>query len=233
MKRLLLILLLMTPCLAHAQEPAARPQTDPAVAEAELQRILSDPEFVNATKPGFAEQLGQWLYAWLDSMDTDLRAYEFIGQLTRISYVMMWLILIGSFLALGYWSFRVFKRRRWQETEEEAAHTIGELITQGDDGGPSVPLNSGQSTVRRMLSRWRDFLHRLEERHVTPPLDALTNREALKQLPEPDPQLDELASAYDRHVFGHHPLDDAAARKWLEELDAAEHRLAATRGAAS
>ncbi|MEM1059613.1 MAG: DUF4129 domain-containing protein [Verrucomicrobiota bacterium] len=227
----LLLLLALAPAVAQGQEaaPPLAPVTNPVEARSEVERILAEPEFVLATEPAFLEQFAQWVYTWLDNMDADLRAYEFIGQLTRISYVLMWLILIGSFLSLGYWIFRVFKLRQWTERREAEETARMEALLEADLESELCALDSSQPTVRGMLRRWREFFGQLSRRELIPPGKALTNREAIRVLPTRDEglraELEQLAGHYDRHVFGHQPLDDADAAQWNERLAEAEERL--------
>lgn len=222
----LLICLLGLLLLPAAAEEA--PITNPEQAKTELESVLAQPEFVNATKPGLVEQLGQWLYNWLSQMDTDLRAYEFIGQLTRLSYALMWMILIISFLALGYWVFRVFKRRRWEE--DDSTTTATELAADFSFSSlESHPLHSDQPPVERILQAWRRLIGKLEDTPASPDLRASTNREALATLPNLKPELERelhtLAQAYDRHVFGHAPLPEDQAKAAEAILDAAGGEL--------
>lgn len=230
MGRLWLLLLgtslLVTP--SWADEP---PITHPPEVKSELETVLGQPEFVNATKPGLVEQLGQWLYNWLSQMDTDLRAYEFIGQLTRLSYALMWIILIVSFIALGYWIFRVFKHRQWED-DELATGSIeaGDPLHFTSFEAPT--LESDQPALQSLLQAWRRLIGKMEQDSSTPDLRAYTNREALATRPDLNPELErelnQLAKAYDRHVFGHLPLPDDQAKAAEAVLDTAGDQLAST-----
>lgn len=227
--RLVLLILALASGVLPATAQEAPPVTDPQEARAELREVLAQPEFVNATKPGLIEQLGQWLYAWLARMDTNFQSYEVVGQLTRLSYALMWIILISSILALGYWIFSVFKRRRWEEEEGSvplAAEAHGHPASSPLE---AAPLDADDPLLRRVLVRWRSFLHGLQDQGLTPPVVARTNREVLRTLPDVPPpvghSLETLATAYDRHVFGHQTPTAAEAEAMEQELASASREL--------
>lgn len=211
------------------------PERGLSIVESYYYNLLQRDEYKQQVKPDFFEQVGHWIVTALQSLQESFSKYEYSAQLIRLSYALMWTILILSFGALLYWGVKLL---RWR-------YSFDELITEKPTGRPFLaPPESFDVEIRTAVSSrqwagalvlsWRRFLSLLERRELVAADRTRTNWEYLAQLEQLDPQLlpvtarescRKLIRAYDRYIYGAETVSQEEWTRWDEALQVVAREL--------
>jgi len=145
-----------------------------------------------------------------------LGQFKYAQEMPRLSSLLLTLMVLFSFAALGYLMVKLSRRRSELET----------ISATGIPGQKTFrPPESYDEEIRRAreagdwhaawMAAWRQFLSHLENRQLVETDRTRTNREYLAQLRTmglPSSALtllNSLVDAYDRYIYGHKPIAES------------------------
>ncbi|HSI86790.1 MAG TPA: DUF4129 domain-containing protein, partial [Candidatus Methylacidiphilales bacterium] len=161
-----------------------------------------------------------------------LAAFPYAEQLHRFTYFIMWGILVGVFLATGYWVWKVLRMAQLplDQIRRTAVGTRFFAVPESYDPRINQAVTSG-AWGEAVLYRWRKFLSALETRDLVKADRTQTNWEYVNQLlrlgpAEPTRELLlDLAKSYDLFIYGETPLSEPDWKSFREHVDEAEQQL--------
>jgi hypothetical protein len=198
---------------ACADEEAPAPVTDPAQVSVHYREILQQPRFQDSGEVDVDERLRDMLEQWFFKLGKDVNQFRYLNRMMQVASMMLTGMVVLCVGGVIYVCVRLY-RRRAEFDLDDAAETPGQKSFRP----PEFYEKEIQEAIRAgdwhaaWLAAWRQFLSRLESRHLVEADRTRTNREYLAQLrertlPAPAPALlSALVDAYDRFIYGHRPI---------------------------
>jgi hypothetical protein len=212
----------LTVSLMGPAAPAPLPERDPAGVREELEVVLTRPEFNEAYRADIFGQLGRWLLSCIESLQSSMFEFGYGEKLQRLSYVLMWVILVVSVVSLIYWGLRSLRHRRARIHTMLPEPTGVALANRGELKG-ALEVRDGRA--RALLASWRELLRQMEQRRFVPSDPCGTNREYILRFAQGAPAsaalppLLEMAQVYDEHIFGSRPITGEAWNRWRRLME--------------
>ena len=218
-------LLLLAICLLgmnslRADDVAANippaPITDPAQVGQHYRQVLAQPQFQETEESAIDTRLEDWLSQWFNRLGKKFGEFTYASRMPAFESLLMSLLVVLSIAVLLYIMVRLTRRRGGMEPEpvtgipdQRRAFRPPEFY----DGEIAQAVRAGDWHTA-WLAAWRQFLSRLEHRHLVDADRTRTNREYLAQLrgkPLPAAALALLSSmvdAYDRFIYGRQSIGE-------------------------
>jgi hypothetical protein len=188
---------------------APGPIIDPAQVNAHYHEVLARPEFQETDESSVNSRVEDWLSQWFKRLGAEFGEFKYASHMPAFESLLMTLLVVFSIAVLLYIMVRLTRRR---DGMEAAPHD--RAPGQRTFRPPEFYDEEIQQAVKdgnwhtAWLAAWRQFLARLEHRHLVEADRTRTNREYLAQLlgkPLPGPALALLTGmvdAYDRFIYG-------------------------------
>jgi len=205
--------------LLRAQgEAYQRPPVVVSARQAELHKILADPEFNAVRGPGWLDRLKQRIANWFLSLLT--RVFS-SSAIPAISDVVVYGLIGIAVLALAYWIFRTLRDNAGVETLMPGAMAVS---------SKEWGVWMAEARAAADAGRWKDAVHLaywsgisyLETQGWWPPDRARTPREYLRLLPstsQHSPALRELTRNFEIVWYGTQPADAEAFSQTVAQLE--------------
>jgi len=204
------------------------PVTNPALIADHYHQVLQRPEFQSSDELDVDTRFRDWLTQWFLHLGTKLSEFQYAQEMHNFSLLFITLLLIVALTGLLYLTFRFLRRRRLHD-EPMPTRTPGQRVF--------LPPEYYDEAIRQALGArdwhaawmvtWRQFLSRLENRHLVEADRTRTNREYLAQLRQqtlPSPALallSRMVDAYDQFIYGRKPIDEPDWNLFHQQVDEA------------
>lgn len=220
------ILLLGTNSLRADTAPA--PITDPVAVRAHYHQVLAQPQYQETDESPIDTRFEDWLSQWFKSLGARFGEFKYATQMPAFESLLMTILVFFSLAGLLYIMARVTRRRSGMEPEPAADSPGAKAFRSPEfyDHEINHALRAGDWHCA-WLAAWRQFLSRLEHRHLVEPDRTRTNREYLAQLREralPGATLTlvtGMVETYDRFIYGRKPISEPDWQRFHGQLDEA------------
>jgi Domain of unknown function (DUF4129) len=224
---MVIVLLLLGTHSLRADTPVP-PVTDPAQIQSHYKQVLAQPQYQDTDESPIDTRFEDWLSQWFKSLGAKFGEFKYATQMPAFESLLMTLLVVFCLAGLLYIMGRVIRRRAGMEPEPLADspgsktfrspefydHEINQALRAGDWHGA-------------WLAAWRQFLSRLEHRHLVEPDRTRTNREYLAQLHAhalPGAALTlvtGMVDAYDRFIYGRKSIGELEWHHFHGQIDEA------------
>jgi hypothetical protein len=223
---ILLVLLLGIGSL-HADDANA-PVTDPNAIKAHYQDVVSRPEYHEEQDPDMGSRLKDVLSQWFLRLGAKFGQFQYSGEMPAFASMLMTVLVAFSLAGLFYVMLRLTRRRSRME-----------LLPSEKAPGPKTfrPPEFYDREIEQAihdndwhtawLASWRQFLSRLENRHLVEADRTRTNREYLTQLRARSlpahvvELLVAMVDIYDLTIYGRKTVDEPSWNRFRGKLDEA------------
>ena len=237
MKRTLPLICLLGMMSLRADEPAvipppangaSAPITDPARVGEHYREVLARPPFQESEEPAVNTRIEEWLSQWFKRLGARFGEFTYASRMPAFESLLMTLLVAFSIAVLLYIMARLTRRRGGMEPEP-ADGIPGEKVFRL----PEFYDEEIEQAIRAedwhtaWLAAWRQFLSRLEHRHLVEADRTRTNREYLAQLRgKPLPAsalalLTGMVDAYDRSIYGRQSIGEPEWTFFHRQIDEA------------
>jgi len=227
----LLLLGFFSAASLRADEPAAGsppPVTDPALVGEHYRQVLARPPFQEIAEPAVNFRIEDWLSQWFKRLGAKIGDFKYASQMPAFESLLMTLLVVFSIAVLFYIMFRLTRRRGGMDAEPVTGipgQKPLRLPESYDEEIAQAIRNADWHAA--WLAAWRQFLSRLEHRHLVEADRTQTNREYLAQLlGKPLPAsafalLTGMVDAYDRFVYGRAAIGEPEWNLFHRQIDEA------------
>ena len=229
-------LLLLGIMSAHADDTAASsppdsasaPVTDPALVGEHYRQVLARPEFQETDESAVDTRLQDWLSQWFKRLGARFGEFKYASRMPAFKSLLMTLLVLFSISVLLYIMVRLTRRRGGMEPEP-----VNGSPGQKSFRPPEFYDKEIHQAIRAedwhtaWLAAWRQFLSRLEHRHLVEADRTRTNREYLAQLREKSlpgsalALLTGMVDAYDRFIYGRQSIGEPEWDLFHQQIDEA------------
>lgn len=215
---LLLAILVLPIIRVHADNPAVNasstgsetaPIIDPTQVSDHYRAVLARPEFRETDDSAVNTRVEDWLSQWFKRFGAKFGAFQYGNHMPAFESFLMTVLVVLCIALLIYVMARLTRRRDRMEQETESAATGPKTFRPPESYDDEIrQAIRAQDWHEAWLASWRQFLSRLENRHLVEADRTRTNREYLAQLRGqtlPSPALallNRMVDAYDRFVYG-------------------------------
>jgi len=204
------------------------PVTNPALITEHYHQVLQRPEFQAPEEIDVDTRFKDWLTQWFLHLGTKLGEFQYAQEMHNFSLLLMALLLIVTLTGLLYITLR-FSRRRSIRDEAPAIRIPGQKVFHPPEFYDEEICKALEASDwhAAWLVTWRQFLSRLENRHLVEADRTRTNREYLAQLRQQTlPSsvfvlLARMVDAYDQFIYGRKPIDESDWNLFHQQVDEA------------
>jgi hypothetical protein len=229
--RVVLVLLLGMLGLRADNSPLpadASPVTDPAQVNAHLHTVLAQPQFQEVAEAPVNTRIEDWLSQWFRSLGARFGEFKYASRMPAFESLLMTVLVAFAIAILIYIMVRLTRRRGRVDfdREEDVADQKTFRLPEDYDGEIVAALGASDWHAA-YLAGWRQFLSRLEHRHLVDADRTRTNREYLAQLRGKSlpggvvPLLIGLVDTYDNFIYGKQTLAESDWVKFRQQANEA------------
>jgi hypothetical protein len=226
-----LLLLGIMSSYADASPPpdaASAPITDPVLVSEHYREVLARPQFQETGESDVNTRFEDWLSQWFKQLGAKFGEFKYASHMPAFESLLMTLLVVFSIAILLYIMVRLTRHRSGMEPEPDTV-----IPGQKTFRSPEFYDHEIQQALRAgdwhtaWLAAWRQFLSRLEHRHLVEADRTRTNREYLAQLcGKPLPAsalalLTGMVDAYDRFIYGHKSIGEPDWNLFHRQIDEA------------
>jgi len=207
---------------------APAPITDPARVGEHYRQVLARPQFQEGEEPAVNTRFEDWLSQWFKRLGATIGEFKYASRMPAFESLLMTLLVVFSIAVLLYIMARLTRRRGGMEPEP-AAGIPGQKAFRSpefyDEEIHQAVLAGDWHTA--WLAAWRQFLSRLEHRHLVEADRTRTNREYLAQLRGKTlpgsalALLTGMVDAYDRFIYGRQSIGEPEWNLFHRQIDEA------------
>ena len=187
----------------------AMPITDSAVVAQHYREVLARPEFEETPDEAIDTRFEDWLSQWFKRLGDKIGSFTYASGMPAFESMLMSILVVLSIAVLIYIAVRLTRRRARIDVERDAASSGPKTFRPPEtyDAEIEQAVRAGDWHAA-WLASWRQFLSRLENRHLVEPDRTRTNREYLAQLREKTLPASAMTlvvamvDAYDRFIYG-------------------------------
>jgi hypothetical protein len=223
---------------AHADDPASgsptpdaapTPVIDPAQVGEHYRQVLARPQFQEtADESAVDTRLQDWLSQWFKRLGARMGEFKYASRMPAFESLLMTLLVVFAIAVLLYIMMRLTRRRGGMEPEPDIGTPEQKTFRPPEfyDEDIRQAVRAGDWHTA-WLAAWRQFLSRLEHRHLVEADRTRTNREYLAQLREkPLPAsalalLGGMVDAYDRFIYGRKSIGEPDWDLFHRQIDEA------------
>jgi hypothetical protein len=188
---------------------ASAPITDPAQVRQHYEEMLTRPQFQDTEEPVVNSRIEDWLSQWFKQLGARIGEFKYSNRMPAFESLLMTLLVVLSIAVLLYIMVRLTRRRGQMDEDSHDGFSDHKAFRP-----PEFYDQEIQHAIRAhdwhtaWLASWRQFLSRLEHRHLVDADRTRTNREYLAQLrgksllPSTVELLDSMVDTYDRRIYG-------------------------------
>lgn len=195
---------------------AAAPVTDPDRVAKHYREVLARPQFHDTGAAEMNPRIEDMLSQWFKRLGNKIGDFKYASQMPAFESLLMTLLVVVSISALLYIMAGLTRRHGWMELEPFSG-----IQGQKTYRPPEAYDDEIKEAIRKSdwhaawLAAWRQFLSRLEYRHLVHADRTRTNREYLAQLrgkalpAHALSLLTAMVDAYDRFIYGRIPISES------------------------
>jgi hypothetical protein len=207
---------------------ASAPITDPVLVGEHYREVLVRPQFQETDESAVNTRFEDWLSQWFKQLGAKFGEFKYASRMPAFESLLMTLLVVFSIAALLYIMVRLTRRRGGMEPEPatgipgEKAFHLPEFYE--DEIRQAIRAGDWHTA---WLAAWRQFLSRLEHRHLVEADRTRTNREYLAQLRGKTLPASALAlltgmvDTYDRFIYGRKSIDESEWNLFRRQIDEA------------
>ena len=207
---------------------ATAPITDPAQVSRHYREVLARPQFQEIAEPSVNTRIEDWLSQWFKRLGARIGEFKYASSMPAFESLLMTLLVVFSISILLYIMVRLTRRRGRMETEPADGIPGQKTFRPPEfyDEEIDRAIRAGD-WHKAWLAAWRQFLSRLEHRHLVDADRTRTNREYLAQLRGKSPPASALAllngmvDAYDRFIYGRKSISEPDWNLFHRQIDEA------------
>jgi hypothetical protein len=209
-------------------DSSSPPITDPALISQHYHHVLQRSEFQAPDETDVDTRLKDWLSLWFIHLGTRLGQFQYAQEMHSFSLFLLAVLVALTLGGLLYIIIR-FSRLRGFREEVLPAESPGQKIFRPPefyDEEIRWAIAAGDWHAAWLIT-WRQFLSRLENRHLVEADRTRTNREYLAQLRQqaiPSSAFALLAAmveAYDRFIYGLRPIGESDWKLFHQQVNEA------------
>jgi hypothetical protein len=226
-----ILLLAIEPLRAEADAatpPSAAPITNPALVSQHLRVVLARDQFQEVAEPPVNTRIEDYLSQWFRSLGARFGEFNNASRMPAFESLLMTLLAAFAVAILVYVMVRLTRRRARMEMERDDVVANQKAFRLPEDYEREiVAAIAAGDWHAAYLTAWRQFLSRLEHRHLVETDRTRTNREYLAQLRAqslPGTALDllnRLVDAYDRSIYGRQSISEKEWARFRSEINEA------------
>jgi hypothetical protein len=231
---LLLAILLLAPTSLRADEDAANPPssnsaapvTDPAQVAEHYRSVLTRSQFQEVAEPPVNTRIADWLSQWFRSLGARFGEFKYASRMPAFESLLMTLLVIFAIAVLIYVMVRLTRRRSRMELERDDEGADQKTFRPPEDYDREIlDASRAGDWHQAFLAVWRQFLSRLEYRHLVDADRTRTNREYLAQLRGKSLPgsalllLNKLVDAYDGSIYGRQSISESDWAAFRERIN--------------
>jgi hypothetical protein len=202
--------------------------TDPVRVGEHYRQVLARPQFQEIDESTVNTRLEDWLSQWFKRLGAKFGEFTYASRMPAFESLLMTLLVVFSIAILLYIMVRLTRRRGGMEPEPATG-----IPGQKTFRPPEFYDEEIHQAVRAgdwhtaWLAAWRQFLSRLEHRHLVEVDRTRTNREYLAQLRGKSLPASALAlltgmvDAYDRFIYGRKSIGEPDWNLFHRQIDEA------------
>ena len=202
------------------------PITDPAQISAHYHEVLSHSQYQEVAEPPVNTRIADWLSLWFKSLGARFGEFRYASRMPAFESLLMTLLVALAIAVLLYIMVRLTRRRGRMELDLDDAVASPKNFRPPEDYDRQIvaAIHAGD-WHEAYLAAWRQFLSRLEHRHLVDNDRTRTNREYLAQLRGKSlpgsalELLNGLVDAYDRFIYGRQSIAEADWANFRERLN--------------
>ena len=233
---------------ASSDATSSVPITDPVQVGEYYHQVLTRPQFREVDEAPVNTRLQDWLSQWFKHLGARFGEFKYANQMPAFESLLMSLLVVFSISILLYIMVRLTRRRSGMDPEPDieipGQKAFRPPESYDEEIGQAIQAGNWHAA---WLAAWRQFLSRLEHRHLVDADRTRTNREYLAQLRDKSlpgsalTLLTGMVDSYDTFIYGrkligqpewslfHQQIDEAAL---LLHLDDKKARTQANRSTA-
>ncbi len=233
---ILLLIFFLGGLALHAQDtpPAAAPTTvtapitDPAQVAAHFREVVARPEYQENEEPDLGSRLKDSLSQWFLRLGAKFGQFQYSGEMPAFASLLMTVLVMLSVAGLLYVMVRLTRRRAKMEMESPVGATAPKTFHPPEFYDDEIQQATRDGNWHgAWLATWRQFLSRMENRHLVEADRTRTNREYLAQLRShalPASALSlvvGMVDSYDRTIYGRKPVAEPDWRQFHGQIEEA------------
>jgi hypothetical protein len=202
--------------------------TEPAQASAQYRAVLAQSQFQEVAEPPVNTRIEDWLSQWFKSLGARFGEFKYANRMPAFESMLMTLLVVFAISILIYIMVRLTRRRARMELEPDDEIAGQKTFRPPEDYDREIVAALGAGDWHAAyLAGWRQFLSRLEDRHLVEADRTRTNREYLAQLAGKSlpgsawALLNGLVNSYDRFIYGRQPLAESDWAVFRGQIDEA------------
>jgi len=207
---------------------APAPITDPVRVGEHYREVLARPQFQESEEPAVNTRIEDWLSQWFKRLGARLGEFNYANRMPAFESLLMTLLVVFSIAVLLYIMVRLTRRRGGMEPEPATGMPSQKAFRPPEfyDEEIHQAIQAGDWHTA-WLAAWRQFLSRLEHRHLVEADRTRTNREYLAQLRGKTLPASALAlltgmvDAYDRFIYGRQSIGEPEWNLFHRQIDEA------------
>ena len=207
---------------------ASTPITDPAQVSQHYREVLARPQFQEVAEPSVNSRIEDWLSQWFRHLGAKFSDFKYASSMPAFESLLMTVLVVFSISILIYIMVRLTRRRGSMEAESDDGISGQKIFRAPEfyDEEIARAIRAGDWHTA-WLAAWRQFLSRLEHRHLVDADRTRTNREYLAQLRgKPLPAsafglLNGMVDAYDRFIYGRKSIGESDWKLFHQQIDEA------------
>jgi hypothetical protein len=207
---------------------ASAPITDPVLVGKHYREVLVRPQFQETDESPVNTRFEDWLSQWFKQLGAKFGEFKYANRMPAFESLLMTLLVVFSIAILLYIMVRLTRRRSGMEPETDTGISGQKTFRPPEfyDHEIQQALRAGDWHTA-WLAEWRQFLSRLEHRHLVEADRTRTNREYLAQLRQKKLPASALAlltgmvDAYDRFIYGRKSIDEPDWNLFHQQIDEA------------
>jgi hypothetical protein len=205
---------------------APAPVTDPAQVSKHFQEVLAQPQYQETEDATLNSRVEDWLSQWFKRLGTQFGDFKYSSRMPAFESLLMTMLVTFSIAVLLYIMVRLTRRRAGMEPEPLTGSTGEKTFRAPESYDTEIQQAIHDADWHTAwLASWRQFLSRLEHRHLVAPDRTRTNREYLAQLlGKPLPasafnQLNGMVDAYDQFIYGRKSIAESDWDTFHRQID--------------
>jgi hypothetical protein len=210
---------------AEVSPASTIPVTDPVQVNAHYREIAARPEYRDTKEIDISSRLKDTLSEWFLRIGKKFGEFKYSGEMPAFASLLMTVLVIISITGLLYVMIRLTRRRAGMDLAVSVSAVGPKTFRPPEFYDDEIQQAVADGNWHgAWLASWRQFLSRLENRHLVEADRTRTNHEYLAQLrAQTIPTgvlmlLGGMVDVYDRTIYGRKPIDEPAWNRFEGQI---------------